>query len=85
MSNLELFLLGLGVTLLTAVALALLIWAAIQDGRYNDGRSLLVAETFRASQRTPCNPVRARSPCGTTRVHRGWNPPHAACAWCSAA
>ena len=36
MSNLALFLLGLGVTLLTALALAPLIWAAIQDGRYND-------------------------------------------------
>ena len=36
MSNLELFLLGLAVTLLTAAALAPLIWAAIQDGRYND-------------------------------------------------
>ena len=36
MSNLELFLLGLAVTLLTAAALAPLIWAAIHDGRYND-------------------------------------------------
>jgi hypothetical protein len=36
MSNLELFLLGVAVTLLTAAALAPLIWAAIQDGRYND-------------------------------------------------
>ena len=44
MSNLELFLLGLGVTLLTAVALAPLIWAAIQDGRYNDEQQQLYRE-----------------------------------------
>ena len=36
MSNVELFALGLLVTLLTSAALAPLIWAAIQDGRYND-------------------------------------------------
>ncbi|GAC1317356.1 MAG: hypothetical protein NVSMB2_10970 [Chloroflexota bacterium] len=36
MSNVELFALGVLVTLLTAAALAPLIWAAIQDGRYND-------------------------------------------------
>ena len=44
MSNLELFLLGLGVTLLTALALAPLIWAAIQDGRYNDEQQQLYRE-----------------------------------------
>ena len=44
MSNLELFLLGLGVTILTAVALAPLIWAAIQDGRYNDEQQQLYRE-----------------------------------------
>ena len=44
MSNLELFLLGLGVTLLTAVALAPLIWAAIQDGRYNDEQQQVYRE-----------------------------------------
>jgi hypothetical protein len=44
MSNLELFLLGLGVTLLTAVALAPLIWAAFLDGRYNDEQQQLYRE-----------------------------------------
>jgi hypothetical protein len=44
MSNLELFLLGLGVTLLTALALAPLIWAAIQDGRYNDEQQQVYRE-----------------------------------------
>ena len=44
MSNLELFLLGLGVTLLTTLALAPLIWAAIQDGRYNDEQQQVYRE-----------------------------------------
>ena len=44
MSNLELFVLGLAVTLLTAAALAPLIWAAIQDGRYNDEQQQLYRE-----------------------------------------
>jgi hypothetical protein len=35
MDNLQLFVLGLVVTLITAAALAPLIWAAIQDGRSN--------------------------------------------------
>ena len=35
-TNIELFALGVLVTLLTSAALAPLIWAAIQDGRYND-------------------------------------------------
>ena len=30
--------------------------------------------------RAPQTP--ARSPCGTTRVHRGWSPLRAACGWC---
>lgn len=36
MSNQELFLIGLGVTLLMIVAIGPLIWAAVLDGRYND-------------------------------------------------
>ncbi len=44
MSNLELFLLGVAVTLLTATALAPLVWAAIQDGRYNDQQQRLYRE-----------------------------------------
>ena len=44
MSNVELFLVGLGVTLLTSLALAPLIWAAIQDGRYNDEQQQVYRE-----------------------------------------
>jgi len=44
MSNLELFLLGMLVTIMTALALAPLIWAAIQDGRYNDEQQQLYRE-----------------------------------------
>ena len=44
MSNLELFLLGLLVTIMMALALAPLIWAAIQDGRYNDEQQQLYRE-----------------------------------------
>jgi len=44
MTNLELFLLGLLVTIMTALALAPLIWAAIQDGRYNDEQQQLYRE-----------------------------------------
>jgi hypothetical protein len=43
-SNVELFALGLLVTLLTSAALAPLIWAAIQDGRYNDQQQELYRE-----------------------------------------
>jgi hypothetical protein len=53
MSNLELFLLGLGVTLLTALALAPLIWAAIQDGRYNDEQQQLYREQALRTVSTP--------------------------------
>lgn len=44
MNNIELFAFGLLVTLLTAAALAPLIWAAIQDGRYNDQQQQLYRE-----------------------------------------
>jgi hypothetical protein len=44
MTNLELFLLGVVVTLMTAAALAPLVWAAIQDGRYNDEQQQLYRE-----------------------------------------
>ena len=47
MSNVELFALGLLVTLLTSAALAPLIWAAIQDGRYNDEQQELYREEAR--------------------------------------
>jgi hypothetical protein len=50
MSNLELFVLGLAVTLLTAAALAPLIWAAIQDGRYNDEQQQLYREQARRTE-----------------------------------
>jgi hypothetical protein len=43
-SNAELFALGLLVTLLMSAALAPLIWAAIQDGRYNDEQQELYRE-----------------------------------------
>jgi hypothetical protein len=55
MSNLELFLLGLGVTLLTALALAPLIWAAIQDGRYNDEQQQLYREQALGTVSTPAS------------------------------
>ena len=44
MSNAELFAFGVLVTLLMAAALAPLIWAAIQDGRYNDQQQALYRE-----------------------------------------
>ena len=44
MSNTELFALGVLVTLLMSAALAPLIWAAIQDGRYNDEQQELYRE-----------------------------------------
>jgi hypothetical protein len=43
-SNAELFAFGLLVTLLMSAALAPLIWAAIQDGRYNDAQQELYRE-----------------------------------------
>jgi len=43
-SNAELFAFGLLVTLLMSAALAPLIWAAIQDGRYNDEQQELYRE-----------------------------------------
>jgi len=43
-SNAELFAFGVLVTLLMAAALAPLIWAAIQDGRYNDQQQALYRE-----------------------------------------
>jgi len=36
MSNLGLFVVGTFVTLLVAASMALLIWGAVLDGRYND-------------------------------------------------
>lgn len=47
MSNVELFALGLLVTILTAAALAPLIWAAVQDGRYNDEQQLMYRKQAR--------------------------------------
>ncbi len=38
MSNIGLFAMGSVVTLLVAAAMALLIWGAVLDGRYNDAR-----------------------------------------------
>ena len=38
MSNLGLFVVGSLVTLLVAASMALLIWGAVLDGRYNDAR-----------------------------------------------
>lgn len=64
MSNLELFLLGLGVTLLTALALAPLIWAAIQDGRYNDEQQLLYRERALRTRATAA----PTEPSGVTRA-----------------
>ena len=47
MSNAELFAFGLLVTLVMSAALAPLIWAAIQDGRYNDQQQQLYREEAR--------------------------------------
>jgi hypothetical protein len=44
MSNVELFAFGVLVTLLMSAALTPLIWAAIQDGRYNDQQQQLYRE-----------------------------------------
>ena len=44
MNDLELFVLGVVVTLMTAAALAPLVWAAIQDGRYNDQQQRVYRE-----------------------------------------
>ncbi|MGI9146137.1 MAG: hypothetical protein ACR2IK_06275 [Chloroflexota bacterium] len=41
MSNPQLFVVGLAVTILMCAALAPLIWAAILDGRYNDQQQRL--------------------------------------------
>ena len=64
MSNLELFLLGLAVTLLTALALAPLIWAAIQDGRYNDEQQQLYREQALRAQ----SAAAAAEPSGVPRA-----------------
>jgi hypothetical protein len=63
MSNLELFLLGLVVTFLTAAALAPLIWAAIQDGRYNDEQQQLYREQALRAQ-----PAAAAEPAAVSHV-----------------
>ncbi len=51
MSNIGLFAAGAVVTLLVFAALALLVWGAILDGRYNDEqRAATAAEPPRARQ-----------------------------------
>ena len=49
MTNLELFVLGVLVTLMTAAALAPLVWAAIQDGRYNDQQQRVYREQLQTA------------------------------------
>ena len=49
MSNPELFGLGIVVTLMTAVALAPLVWAAILDGRYNDQQQRVYREQLQSA------------------------------------
>ncbi len=49
MNDLELFVLGVVVTLMTAAALAPLVWAAIQDGRYNDLQQRVYREQLQAA------------------------------------
>ncbi len=51
MNDLELFALGVVVTLMTAAALAPLVWAAIQDGRYNDQQQRFYREHRQAATR----------------------------------
>jgi hypothetical protein len=51
MSNVELFALGVVVTLLAVAALAPLVWAAIQDGRYNDEQQRIYREQHQAATR----------------------------------
>jgi hypothetical protein len=51
MSNVELFALGVVVTLLAVAALAPLVWAAIQDGRYNDEQQRIYREQRQAATR----------------------------------
>ncbi len=60
MSNAELFAFGLLVTLLMSAALAPLIWAAIQDGRYNDEQQELYREeAVRAAAKAATEPTGA--------------------------
>lgn len=60
MSNAQLFAFGLLVTLLMAAALAPLIWAAIQDGRYNDEqREIYREEAVRAAAAAANKPTGA--------------------------
>ncbi len=49
MTNLELFVLGVVVTLITVAALAPLVWAAIQDGRYNDQQQRIYREQLQTA------------------------------------
>lgn len=49
MNDLELFVLGVVVTLMTAAALAPLVWAAIQDGRYNDQQQRIYREQLQTA------------------------------------
>ena len=43
MSNLVLFAVGTVVSMLVFIAMAIVVWAAIQDGRYNTEQQLLAA------------------------------------------
>jgi hypothetical protein len=52
-NNLELFALGVVVTLMTAAALAPLVWAAIQDGRYNDQQQRVYREQLQSAAGHP--------------------------------
>ena len=51
MSNVALFLLGLGITALVAAAVAPLLWAAVLDGRYDREQRQL--RLVRADEPTP--------------------------------
>ena len=56
MSNVGLFLVGTGVTLIVLSALALLIWGAVMDGQYEEEQK---HEAEEAAVRAPQEPVPA--------------------------
>ncbi len=61
MTNLELFVLGVVVTLMTAAALAPLVWAAIQDGRYNDQQQRVYREQLQTAAHRPATTQTSRA------------------------